>query len=251
MNFEIGDPDAPSGHALVYFKYNDDPDKISATYIIVLPIKLDIERYMPPFLSGQLASIEHKDMSACAIPPVPEEIKSLEWLRVQAEKRSDDLIFGGVVSSPDVVHLMERLNELTQSYASQCRNISSDTTLYKLEEEDSSDSADALIYSLMSEGDLLKESTKLLGQLQFSFDGGDEQMSKDIERRLHVIGRNLPENRLIKDMVDIAVTHSPGSDELALLLLERAYLLYREDYIGTKEIEAKVEELKKTWKING
>ena len=48
--FQKGSKESPKGHALLYFTNKDNPSEIWATYIITLPIEVDIKKYMPPFL---------------------------------------------------------------------------------------------------------------------------------------------------------------------------------------------------------
>ena len=56
ISFERGDPQRPKGHALAYFRTRSEPDKVYATYIIVLPVSVDFAKYVPPFLTSHLGS---------------------------------------------------------------------------------------------------------------------------------------------------------------------------------------------------
>ena len=48
LYFDRGDHGSPSGHALLYFKVDTEPDKVYASYIVTLPIKADLTKYVPP-----------------------------------------------------------------------------------------------------------------------------------------------------------------------------------------------------------
>ena len=52
MRFELGDPDLPRGHALLYFRDPQEPLRVWATYLVVPPIAMDIGKYIPPLLAA-------------------------------------------------------------------------------------------------------------------------------------------------------------------------------------------------------
>ena len=52
LEYHIGDADNPRGHALIYFRDGSDPEKVGAAYIVMLPVSVDISKYVPPFLAG-------------------------------------------------------------------------------------------------------------------------------------------------------------------------------------------------------
>ena len=60
VSFERGDPRKPKGHALAYFRSRSEPDKVYATYIIVLPISVDFAKYVPPLPRQSPGKHEHK-----------------------------------------------------------------------------------------------------------------------------------------------------------------------------------------------
>ena len=74
--FENGDRLNPKGHALVYFRSNVDHNAIGATYIVVLPISVEISKYVPPFLMSQVGNMDEQNLSAFAFPPIPEEMSN-------------------------------------------------------------------------------------------------------------------------------------------------------------------------------
>ena len=52
LSFEIGDRNFPKGHALLYFV--DSLGDWYATYIVLLPVTVDVSKYVPPFLMNQV-----------------------------------------------------------------------------------------------------------------------------------------------------------------------------------------------------
>ena len=58
MKFDIGHEDSPRGHALIYFQDSLN-SKIYASYVILLPITVDVSKYVPPFLMNQVGLIQH------------------------------------------------------------------------------------------------------------------------------------------------------------------------------------------------
>ena len=101
LSFELGNSELPKGHALLYFK-DSSQGTVLATYLVLLPITVDVSKYVPPFLMNQGGDFGPGDMSAFAFPPAPEEVESLEYLMDLANKRQDDLVFGGEVTTSDV-----------------------------------------------------------------------------------------------------------------------------------------------------
>ena len=68
-----------------------------ATYLVVLPISIDLAKYVPPFLMGQLGDTTDHDLSAFAFPPFPEKIESYDQLTELAAEREDDVILAGAI----------------------------------------------------------------------------------------------------------------------------------------------------------
>ena len=72
--YERGSREAPKGHALIYFRSSSDRDEVWVTYAVILPISVDVSKYVPPFLMNQLGDVGPKEMSAFAFPPAPEKL---------------------------------------------------------------------------------------------------------------------------------------------------------------------------------
>ena len=120
LTFERGDAQRPRGHALVYFRVDTEPDKLYASYIVVLPVKADFGKYVPPFLASHLGNLPLNDFSAFAMPPVPEEISGHGELERLSDLRGDDLVFGSSMFSFDLPRMMEGITDAVQSYSQLC-----------------------------------------------------------------------------------------------------------------------------------
>ena len=110
LYFDRGREDSPSGHALLYFRVNTEPDKVYASYIVTLPIQADLTKYVPPFLASHLGALPLNDLSAFAMPPVPEAVEGYEVLERLSQQRGDDLVYGGSMFSFDLPRLMESVS---------------------------------------------------------------------------------------------------------------------------------------------
>jgi hypothetical protein len=258
LEYHIGDSARPRGHALIYFRDGSNPDKVGAAYVVMLPVSVDISKYVPPFLAGQVEQLGSGDMSSFAFPPAPEPVPSESWLRETAAFRGDDLLFGGVANLDDVTTLMAAVADISSEYASQydsnnklkagreaqqagsgasdgdpgVSSAASDTAL--------TDDVHDVMYGLMAEADLLTELTRLMGRLQYEVSGDDEAGARESEAKIRSIGRHVPENRRIDLLVAAATDGSPDSARRAQLYLERVFAMYREDYTRVHTIEGEI-----------
>ena len=116
INFEIGNSQSPKGHAILYF--GSLASGFSATYVVLLPIKMDMSKYLPPLMAAQLGS-EANDLlmggtDVFAVPPVPEEVTSEEYLKYLAEIRGDDLVWGGEINLTQTQVALQSTSEAVQ-----------------------------------------------------------------------------------------------------------------------------------------
>jgi len=257
LQFELGESSRPRGHALIYFRDIANADLVGATYIIVLPINVDIAKYVPPFLADQIESIGTSDMSAFTFPPAPEPAESEAAVRSLAELRGDDLLFGGVANLDDVTTLMAAVADIASEYSSQYDRLTglpAGGKQSQVEGDDASSGAGAdgsgptddvhdVMYGLMAEADLLTELTKLMGRLQYESSGGDEAGARESEAKIRAIGRHVPENRRIDLLLGAALDRHPDAAQRAQLHLERAFAMYREDYTRVHTIEQEIKQL--------
>ncbi len=250
LTFERGDANSPRGHALVYFRDNANPDSVAATYLILLPVSVDLQKYIPPFLAGQMPMGGEADLSAFAFPPAPESVESYEYLLSVAEERGDDLIFAGNRPLEDAANMMGVIGEILSEYGDRYR-IGAPSNPELGGAGDSAGSAetvaptdyavDNVVYEMMSEADQLGELTKLTGRLRFAAEGGDEETAGEATAHMRAIAFHVAENRNIDRLIDAALDKSEIGGQLAQLYLERAYALYREDYLRVKALDEDIE----------
>lgn len=258
LEYHLGDPASPRGHALIYFRDGSDPDKVGAAYVVMLPVSVDISKYVPPFLAGQVEQLGTGEMSSFAFPPAPEPVPSESWLREIAAHRGDDLLFGGVANLDDITTLMAAVAEISSEYATQYESVARlktgpgpgkvesgapGTGASAGEGNGSADPVDDVhdvVYSMMAEVDLLTELTKLMGRLQYELSGSDQAGARESEAKIRSIGRHVPENRRIDLLLGAAIDGRPESAKRAQLYLERVFAMYREDYTRVHTLELEI-----------
>jgi|TARA_B110000263_G_scaffold245382_1_gene254868 hypothetical protein len=244
LDFEYGSSESPRGHALIYFQ-NSLKQKTYASYVILLPIAVDVSKYVPPFLMNQVGEIGIGDMSAFAFPPAPEEVDSLDAIKEIASYRDDDLIFGGICNPEDVPSAMIKVNEVVEAYLD----------LYEKTDERNAVVADShgitknqspvsdVMYSLMSETDRLEELTKLVGRLRYSVEAGEQSLSKDTEEDILTLSLYFPELYQIKTLLRWAKeTNNDSAAAKTDLYLKRCFLLAREEYVELGKVEKDIAE---------
>ncbi len=244
LAFERGSAVGPTGHALVYFSDPSD-GSVLATYVVVLPVNLELSRYVPPMLASQLPIADMKSMSAVPLPPVPEPIESRDYLARLAELRHDDLIAGGAVGSGDVMRMMALVGEIAQRYAQLYEEY---VQRAPSAEPPSTEAADAtvsdVLYGLMSEQQRLAELAKLAGQLRYAVDGGDERQIADLSVDMSHLARHLPSTYGVSDLVDAIKQTGAAGRRLSALYLDRCYKLANEDYAALEEIDREIDRLR-------
>ena len=243
--FEKGDSSNPKGHALVYFRSNVDHNAIGATYIVVLPISVEISKYVPPFLMSQVGNMDEQNLSAFAFPPIPEEMEDESEVNSLANLRNDDLLYGGEIDLNDPNSCMEKINELVGGY----------TAIYKAgeinlgesqTESDIGTPINDVLYQLMSPDDKLTELTRLVGKLRFGVEGIDEPAIKDSENELLILSNHFPPNHNIEKLILAIKSAGKKSEELADLYFKRCYSLVNEQYDQLRELETKIDVLNST-----
>ena len=258
LYFDRGDHGSPSGHALVYFKVDTEPDKVYASYIVTLPIKADLTKYVPPFLASHLGALPLNDLSAFAMPPVPEPVDGYEVLERLSQQRGDDLVYGGNMFSFDLPRMMEAVSEAVNSYgelyvaagksaapAGEVAALTEDQPSLEEPEEllDASFNVNDVLFSFMSEGDKLSELARLLGQLRFAVEGSDRAAADEAGEDIRALARHLPEEFQVSNLLAVAQDTSERSSELAKLYLDRCFRLSAGDTGQADELEAQIRRL--------
>ncbi len=248
ITFDRGDLQKPKGHALVYFRTSLEPDKVYATYIIVLPIKVDFAKYVPPFLASHLGSVPLSDLAAFSLPPVPEEVGSYQELQRLAEIRDDDLLHAGTMYRFDLPEMMEAVGEAVRYYSQIWADYTKLATAASksagVEAEEGSAGVSEVLYSLMNDRDRLIELAKLVGKLRFAVESKDYQMGEETENEIKLLSRYLPERYYIPSLLQAVMDSSVRGAQLAQLYLDRCYKLSDGDEAGALDLERRIDSLK-------
>jgi len=245
--FDRGSAEHPKGHALLYFRSNVDAEEVWVTYVVILPVSVDVSKYVPPFLIDQVAHMGPKELSAFAFPPAPERLGSYDDLESLAAARDDDILSAGTITPGDVPAAMMAISEAVEWYSGIYGEVVGVVGGDDDEEDPEADQADAdlgvneVLYSLMSGVDKLGELAKLVGTLKFAVEGDDEAQIKEAEEEMRLLAGHLPENHYVPQLIRAVKSTDSLSARLADLYLKRCYHLVQEDYAGLAQIE---EELK-------
>ena len=242
LSFELGNIESPKGHALLYFKDSVQGD-FYATYIVLLPITVDVSKYVPPFLMNQVGEFGPGDMSAFAFPPAPEQVAGYDYLVDLAKKRQDDLLDGGEVTGTDVSSSMMKVNDVVQEYL-ELYEETYGTEALPLDESQSASElhVNDVLYSMMTEPDRLNELTKLVGRMRFAVESGENSIVKEVESDINALSEYLPETFQIHRLLKRATDVSDESSHITDLYLQRCFHLSREEYKELGEIEAQISE---------
>ncbi len=278
LQFEIGDPTRPRGHALLYFRVDTEPDNVYGTYIVTLPITADLTKYVPPFLAAHLGSGDTgplANFAAFAMPPMSELVDGGYDRLVQlANLRADDLVYGGSMFSYDLARMMESVASAVQEYSdawnqasgasgSTAASIPADDAAIPLGSPGQTAGADAsaesdtgglgvneVLWSFMSEGDRLAEMGRLLGRLRFAQEGNDTAAIADITAEMTALGRHLPDEFSIGTLVAAAGDTGPVAAQLAQLYLDRCFRLSSGDTEQVRRIEEAIRNLERRGRPN-
>ena len=240
ISFERGDPGRPKGHALVYFRTRMEPDKVYATYIIVLPISVNFSKYVPPFLTAHLGNMAVGDLSAFSLPPVPDEASSYLELQHLAELRDDDLLFAGTMHSFDLPEMMQAVGDVVNQYSQMWSDYAKPAVASSAERELDSAGVNEVLYGLMSRGDRLGELSKFVGKLRFAVEGNDGQTSTEMQEEMEILSRHLPEDYYIPRLIEAVMDPSARGSQLAKLYLDRCYKLSNGDDAGACDLEEEI-----------
>ncbi|MBI4312731.1 MAG: hypothetical protein HY681_13260 [Chloroflexi bacterium] len=243
LTFEMGSPDQPRGHALLYYRSGSS---LAATYLVVLPFLVDFAKYVPPVLASQIRMTSLEQFSAFAMPPVPEAVEAYATLENMAQRRGDDLVFGGTVPENNFLESAQRVNDDVQEYASLYQKGAK--TLDAPKEGPPSETASDLsvsdvMFSLMTDKDRLQELSKLVGKLRFAVEGRDSNLMAETEAEMQGIARHLPDTYHVARLIAAGRQRRPEGAKLAQLYLERCYKLADGDVEGLAKVE---EEIRKT-----
>ncbi len=258
LSFDIGDPQRPKGHAVLYFRVDTEPDKVYATYVVTLPIKSDLGKYVPPFLATHLGGLPLNDLSAFAMPPLPEPVDSHAELERISQMRQDDLVYAGSMFSFDLPRMMESVTEAVQAYSDlwvKRFGGAEVSTVGVIEEaatpepaapnadDDQSFQVNEVLFGLMSESDKLAELARLLGSMRFAAEGGDAGTVDEMSREITTLARHLPETFQVSSLLAVAKDTSQKGSRLAQLYLDRCFRLSAGDYSAVQGLDDEIRAL--------
>jgi len=243
LQFDIGSGKEARGHALIYFRARHDPNGIVATYVVVLPVPLDLSKYVPPMLASQIPDVGVGGIPFVAVPPVPEPFDSYESLKRTATIRGDDLVFGGDVDTTAVAATTGALNQIAQTYADLYKEHLSSAPTDVLPEGETELGVSEVLYSLMAEKDRLSELAKLTGKLRYALDGDDKSLVQETVQEMEILAQFLPEKYRVKDLIRVGQIKTDLGGKLAELYLNRCYKLSAEEYAEIDRIDRAIREL--------
>ena len=243
--FDKGSKENSKGHALLYFRSSSAHDEIWCTYLVVLPIAVDVSKYVPPFLMNQVGELGPKDLSAFAFPPAPEKVDSYGHLEELAAKRDDDVLFGGTINPTDVAAGMMSVNEAVQWYSEICSESSATSRPAGLPSPDEAAGlgVNEVLYGLMSDVDKLSELTKLVGKVRYATEGSEKSLIQDAEVDINLLANHLPQDHQVQRLVEVAKYGGSRGQQLADLYLRRCYLLMQEEFSKLVQVEEEIRTL--------
>lgn len=246
LTFDLGSPEHPKGHALLYYHAGSG---FAATYLVVLPLLVDFAKYVPPVLASQIKMTSLEQFSAFAMPPVPEAVETYSALEQLAQRRSDDLVFGGTVREDDFMESAQRVNDDVQEYASLYQSRTQEALAPAGEapgaESASNFTVSDVMFSLMSEKDRLQELAKLVGKLRFAVEGKDTGLVAETEAEMQAIAHHMPESYQASKIIQAAKQPGATGARLTQLYLERCYKLAESDTAGLATVEQGIRDLEK------
>ena len=244
--FERGDPSAPRGHALVFFRETLDPDRVRASYLVFAPIEMDLAKYVPPMFAAQISGMMPSGPTALPLPPVPEPVDSLEWLERLAEARHDDLLDGGSIDPTNPQQMMVVTTELAAEYAALWTEHASRLTEAPAPLEAGPASlpdVDELLISVMSDSEKVGRLAKLAGTLRYAVEVGDERLANDTVADMERVGRQLPASYQLDRLLAAARDPDTSGGRLLELYVERCYKLAAESYTDLERLDREIAEL--------
>ena len=245
ITFERGSEDAPKGHAFVYFRSSSDPDEVWASYIVMLPITVDVTKYAPPFLMSLIPEGSMQDMSAFAFPPAPEQMDNFNQIQRLAEMRDDDVLFAGSFNTSDLPSMMlaagDAVDKYTESYnAFTERSGLTGTPSGQEALDEGSVEINEVMYGLMSDGDKLTELTTLVGKLRFAVDSSEEALIKEAEADITLLSRHLNFDHKTDRIIEGIKLGTEDARRLTMLYVQRCYCIVQEDYIMLGNVEEQI-----------
>jgi len=261
LRFINGSAQTPRGHAIIIAR---GATKSLATYCIVLPIQFSLSRYIPPIMASSLPTEALQGMndtpSVMPVPPMLEDIPSVDALIALGQMRDDDIIeVDGIDTNSDMMRRMEMGSELCNNYGQlyatyiEKQPLTQRATLDEPARHTAETSiADSSVESLLndaptlSDREQLADVARLIGTLRYAQDGQDNRLLEETKRSLRRATAPLSEKYRADELINAALLSGPVGQKLADLYLTRAYKLVDEDYPAIPAIEEQIRQLSET-----
>jgi hypothetical protein len=244
LDFERGSSAEPKGHALAYVRDGQDPEAIFATYLVVPPIAIDLAKYMPPMFASKISMADVESISAIPLPPVPERVEGLAYLKQLAERRDDDVINLGTVNTSDVQTMLAQVSDAAQEYL---RTYSTHIDSIQQESEPAEvtgSTLDEILFGLMGDREKLGELTKRLGKLRYAVEGGDEALVEETIQEIEGLGSHLAAKYQMAELTAAARLPDDRGRALSELCIARCYKICDEDYLAVESIDREIAQLR-------
>ncbi len=245
LNFDLGSQEECKGHAILYFRDSNNQNEVWATYIVLLPITVEVSKYVPPFLMNQISDIGANDLSAFAFPPEPEKVESREYIDVIANIRSDDILYGGLFDSIDIQSSMILVNEAVQKYAEYYdQEVLLENSMERIDDVNNSTlDVNSVLYEFMSTNDKLSELTKMIGRLRFAIEGNENALAQEAETDIENLSKHLPSEYEIAKITNAAKSSDVFGSKLTDLWLKRCFHLTQQEFVEIVLIDEEIKML--------
>ncbi len=241
LTFERGDPERPSGHAVLYFT-TGTPERVLATYLIIPPITFNLARYLPPMFASMPMMAGMDGTRPVPLPPVPEEVSGRGYLTGLAEARNDDLIYAGNVLDDEPQRLALEVGYAADDYGGRYEAYAGGVIVPDAPPVPELDAVSA-VYSVMGEGQRLAELTKLTGALREATERGAVRGAAESLGEMRSLVETLPAKYRGSRLLAAAQEEGDHGRRLCQLLLERAYALQREEYLDAGRLDKEIDAL--------
>lgn len=242
LDFEHGDRGRPRGHAILYFRDAGDPARCLATYLVVLPITMDVAKYLPPLLAGRLPLGDMQAVGALPLPPIPESVADHGTLVAMAERRDDDLVCGGTVAGHDLPGMIQAVADAAREYHERCEATRAREAPAAVASEDAPGEMDVrdALYGLMSEADRIAELARMTGQLRYAVQGRDEPLIAQAVADLERLGRYLHPKYRFDAFLTAARTGRPKAERLTELYVTRCYRICHHEFDALEALDGEI-----------
>jgi hypothetical protein len=198
-------------------------------------------------LQGQLPTAGLSDIAAVPLPPIPEEVESVEFVERLATLRDDDLLYAGEVDSSRIDQLVSANTQVAERYLAMCQEVApvleGGATALDGSSADAELDAEVVVWEFLSNRERLGELTKMIGMTRYAVSGDDGPAVERLKVRMERLGAMLPGSFRIERVIAAAARPGSSGDRLSELYIERCYKLLDEDYRALESVDVQILEL--------